>query len=129
MTLYAVGGETIYPDDFVNLVIDSTAYFLNLTAPPQVISTSYGTDEDSITLRLAVYVSSLSLNLIAQPHPVTYATCLRNSVLGAYRLCSLPVMAVSLGCTTTRPARSSDPPSRLRAPSEYHSVFFSQFTL
>ena len=83
MTLYAVGGETIYPDDFVNLAIDSTAYFLNLTAPPQVISTSYGTDEDSITPRLAVYVASLSLGLVTLTQPTPSNLCNMLAQLGA----------------------------------------------
>lgn len=65
MTFYTVGGETIDDDDFVNLVIDSTAYFLNLTAPPQVISTSYGADEDLVSAKLALYVLSMGSGLIA----------------------------------------------------------------
>ena len=45
-TYISVGGFLRTDDDFASALIDTAAYMLNQTAPPQVMTTSYGDNEN-----------------------------------------------------------------------------------
>ncbi|TFY62562.1 hypothetical protein EVJ58_g3775 [Rhodofomes roseus] len=53
VTFITVGGDVNSGDELANVLIDTANYLLNQTAPPQVITTSYGLDESTISQNLA----------------------------------------------------------------------------
>ena len=48
-----VEGDVNTGDQFANVLIDTASYLLDQTAPPQVVTTRYGLDEDLISDNLA----------------------------------------------------------------------------
>ena len=48
-----VEGDVNTGDQFANVLIDTASYLLDQTAPPQVVTTRYGLDEDLISENLA----------------------------------------------------------------------------
>lgn len=57
VTFISVGNITYLTDeDFADQLIDTALYLLGLPSPPQVVTTSYGDDEDLISQKLAMYV-------------------------------------------------------------------------
>ena len=48
-----VGTVVNTQDDFASALIDTASYMLNQSAPPQVLTTSYGSDEGDISQNLA----------------------------------------------------------------------------
>lgn len=55
-TYISVGGFLRTDDDFASALIDTAAFMLNQSAPPQVMTTSYGDNENFISRNLAKYV-------------------------------------------------------------------------
>ena len=55
MTFISVGGGSD-DTDFVEELLDTALYMLGSDAPPQVMTTSYGIDEYTVSAKLAEYV-------------------------------------------------------------------------
>jgi len=106
-TFISVGGG-VEIDDFLGALLDTAYYLLNQTSPPQVVSNSYGCNEDLVSQKLAKYVL-LRRNTSGSAHfdscSVTCAMPMRSWVLEVYPSCSRQGMAGSPDCIT-RTSRS-----------------------
>ena len=57
---YVSAGDVGFPshDEFTDWLLDTAHYMLSLPSPPQVMTTSYGDNEENIPDALSEYVSS-----------------------------------------------------------------------
>ncbi|KAH9913289.1 peptidase S8/S53 domain-containing protein [Fomitopsis serialis] len=69
-----VGGEVLDGDDFANVLIDTASYMLNLSSPPQVMTTSYGLNEDVISTSLAYNLCNMLAQLGARGMSILYSS-------------------------------------------------------
>ncbi|KZT71838.1 subtilisin-like protein [Daedalea quercina L-15889] len=74
VTFITVGGEAATGDELANVFIDTAAYLLNQSAPPQVVTTSYGIDEDTVSQNLAYNLCDMYAQLGARGISMLFAS-------------------------------------------------------
>ena len=109
MTFISVGGGGSNTD-FVESLLDTALYMLGSDAPPQVMTTSYGIDEYTVSPKLAEYVEAVDQGDRFSPPDIrlgTSAIHTQRLVPEARRSCLRQETAASLADTTPPAAAPS----------------------